>query len=903
MIADASITLMQQYVDDVVSGNIPVCKFVRGTIDRHLSDLERESTPGFPYHFDRNAAGIAIDMFPALLNHSIGDYQGLPFYLEPWQAFSIGCIFGWKRDDDKSRRFRKVFWSMGRKNGKAEALDSVLPTPTGTTTMGEVEEGDYLIGRDGEPVRVLATSEIWEDRPVYQVEFSDGEVVECDGNHEWVYLESHRKGGQHEKRRVWYSEEVVETKWLAKQKLADGKGAKFRIPNVVVQGQHKELPIDPYTLGAWLGDGDTRGQRITCHTGDLKSLLSNISGFEVRQVSNSGKGPDVRVVSMLGWNAAARNAGVLGNKHIPEIYFTASVEQRIALLQGLMDTDGTISKAGQCEFTQKKGRLATDVKRLLASLGIYAKCKTSDMKIDGRIVGEKQRIMFFPPDHVMPFRLDRKAKRVRKKKKDGTRKIVRVEHVRQDRTKCVQVEGGVYMTGNYVLTHNSTVAAGIAIRLASMDINPVTNKIENVAEIVLCATKREQADVIFNEILRMREQSPAIKKKSETINKQVTFAHNSGTIRTVGSDKSFDGLNPLCVVRDETHAWGERNRKFLDTMLTGSGSRSQALDLSVTTAGDEDSTIWLEEYDYAKLVATSQAIDPTLYAVCYELDEKDDVFDEDNWIKANPNLGVSLKIDFLRQMALPAKTSKIALNRFKRFHCNQLVSSTERAFDIDQWDACKGDLSDWRYADVICGGVDLGGRDDLAAWALVARYPVKGTEDDELPVWRYEIRTQSYIASDTHRDISRPPFADWCHTDLLRTTKFPISELTKDFIAECHEARVRDIAFDPHQAQPMAEELQQNGITAESMGQTTAFFNTPLTEFRQAMEDGRLKHDGNPLLRWCVGNAMAVVNSQEKWMLNKRDSKDKIDPLVAAVMAFWRAMVAPKRPTGNMFIY
>ena len=567
MIADASINLMQQYVDDVVSGNIPVCKFVRGTIDRHLSDLERESTPGFPYHFDRNAAGIAIDMFPALLNHSIGDYQGLPFYLEPWQAFSIGCIFGWKRDDDKSRRFRKVFWSMGRKNGK------------------------------------------------------------------------------------------------------------------------------------------------------------------------------------------------------------------------------------------------------------------------------------------------------------------------------------------------STVAAGIAIRLASMDINPVTNKIENVAEIVLCATKREQADVIFNEILRMREQSPAIKKKSETINKQVTFAHNSGTIRTVGSDKSFDGLNPLCVVRDETHAWGERNRKFLDTMLTGSGSRSQALDLSVTTAGDEDSTIWLEEYNYAKLVATSQAIDPTLYAVCYELDEKDDVFDEDNWIKANPNLGVSLKIDFLRQMALPAKTSKIALNRFKRFHCNQLVSSTERAFDIDQWDACKGDLSDWRYADVICGGVDLGGRDDLAAWALVARYPVKGTEDDELPVWRYEIRTQSYIASDTHRDISRPPFADWCHTDLLRTTKFPISELTKDFIAECHEARVRDIAFDPHQAQPMAEELQQNGITAESMGQTTAFFNTPLTEFRQAMEDGRLKHDGNPLLRWCVGNAMAVVNSQEKWMLNKRDSKDKIDPLVAAVMAFWRAMVAPKRPTGNMFIY
>ena len=558
---------MQQYIDSVVNDEIVVCKFVRDAINRHQKDLERESTKGFPFHFDQRAATTAIDFFPALLNHSIGDYAGLPFVLEPWQSFSIGCVFGWKRDDDDSRRFRKVFWSMGRKNGK------------------------------------------------------------------------------------------------------------------------------------------------------------------------------------------------------------------------------------------------------------------------------------------------------------------------------------------------STIAAGVAIRHASMDVNPVTNMIESVAEVVLCATKREQADVIYKEIVRMRDQSPAIKQKSEHINKQVIFTHNQGTIRTVGSDKSFDGLNPLLVVRDETHAWGERNRKFLDTMLTGSGSRSQPLDLSVTTAGDEDSSIWREEYEYAKLVVAGDSIDNQLYAICYELDEKDDPLDEANWGKANPNLGISLKLDFLRQLALPAKTSKIALNRFDRFHCNRLVSSTERAFDIDQWDKCKGELSDWKFADTVGGGVDLGGRDDLAAWALVARFPIAGTEDDETPVWRYEIRTQSYIASDTHRDLTKPPWVEWQYTDLLRTTKFPVSELAKDFIEACHENYVRDVAFDPHQAQPLSEELEQNGIAAESMGQTYAFFNTPLTDFRQAMEDGRLCHDGNPLLRWCVSNAMAIQNNQEKWMLNKRDSNDKIDPLVATIMAYWRAMVAPKRPTGSMFVY
>ena len=310
---------MTSYVDLVQSDEFPICKFVRDAVNRHLKDLERQSTPGFPFHFNENAAAAAIAMFPQLLRHSIGEYKGLPFFLEPWQAFSVGCIFGWLRDDDQTRRFRKVFWSMARKNGK------------------------------------------------------------------------------------------------------------------------------------------------------------------------------------------------------------------------------------------------------------------------------------------------------------------------------------------------STVAAGIAIRMAGMDWNPILGDIESVAEVILCATKREQAAVIYNEIVRMRQQSPSIKSRTEVVNKQVNFHHNAGSIRTVGSDKSYDGLNPVLVVRDETHAWGERNRKFLDTMLTGGGSRCQPMDLSVTTAGDEDSTIWLEEYKYAKMVAAGDLIDNELYAICYELDEKDDPLDESLWPKANPNIGISLKIDFLRQLANPAR--------------------------------------------------------------------------------------------------------------------------------------------------------------------------------------------------------------------------------------------------------
>ncbi len=564
MIATASLTNMQSYIDAVTSGEIVACKFVKDSVARHVKDLGRQSTQDFPYHFSEKHAAAAIDFFPLMLNHSIGDYVGQPFHMEPWQAWITGCMFGWKRDCDGARRFRQAYVSVGRKNGK------------------------------------------------------------------------------------------------------------------------------------------------------------------------------------------------------------------------------------------------------------------------------------------------------------------------------------------------STWAAGIAIRFAALDINPSTQGIESVAEVILSATKREQAQVIYKEIERMRHRSPHIEQVSKTINKQITFTHNSGSIRTVGSDKSYDGLNPSLCVMDELHAWSpNRHQKFYDTMVTGSGSRLQPMKLVVTTAGDDKSLIWIEEYKHAKSVAAGDVQDDSLFAVHYEIDEEDDPLDESCWIKSNPNLHVSLKLDYLRQQAIPAKTSKIALNRFTRYHGNRLVSSVESAFDIEKWDKCAGELSDWQYAEATGGGCDLGGRNDLAAWAVVARFPVEGTENDETPTYRYEIRTQSYISEETSRDLSRQPFCEWIHTDLLKKSSYPVSDLSEDFIAACREYWVRDIAFDPAQAQQLSECLRRAGVPNAAFPQTTSYYHEPLSEFRQAIEEGRVTHDGNRLLRWCIGNAMAVQDRQDHWMLTKRDSSDKIDPVVAVIMALWRAMVAPGRYAGK----
>ena len=99
------------YIEGVLSGEIIACERVKDAVRRYLSDIEHQSTPEFPYHFDRRWATCVCDFFPGVLKHSIGEFAGRPIILEPWQAFAIWNIFGWRRDDDRSRRFRKVYWS------------------------------------------------------------------------------------------------------------------------------------------------------------------------------------------------------------------------------------------------------------------------------------------------------------------------------------------------------------------------------------------------------------------------------------------------------------------------------------------------------------------------------------------------------------------------------------------------------------------------------------------------------------------------------------------------------------------------------------------------------------------------------------------------------------------------
>jgi phage terminase large subunit-like protein len=454
----------------------------------------------------------------------------------------------------------------------------------------------------------------------------------------------------------------------------------------------------------------------------------------------------------------------------------------------------------------------------------------------------------------------------------------------------------------------STRAAGRAIFMARYDHNPIAAANlgrdfvpEPVSQVILCATKKEQAEkVIYQEVERMRQKSKSILGASTDVRRQLKFHENDGEIICVGSDRPYDGLNPHAIMMDEIHAWKEQHRPFYDTMMTGSGARDQSLISYLTTAGNDQSLLWKEVCDYARLVLNGIIEDESFFAFIAELDDDDDPFDEANWIKANPNLGVSVGLQDLRDKAKEMRTTRIGINRWTRYHGNRIVTSTEKAFDITKWDACEGELSDWSTADAIGAGADLGSRDDMAAYGLCARFLIGETNGN--PVYRYEIKANAFMAEDTERDLTKQPFAEWIYTDTLKRRQYAVLALRDELIEDCSHHNIEQAAYDPYNAQALSEELTKEGIAAVRMAQNCAMFNEAIRDFIQCMNDGRLRHDGNPLLRWCANNAVIKSDAQLRWMFDKKSSGEKIDPIVAVVMAFRICSLAPQRDTGSLFI-
>ncbi|ANR91900.1 replicative DNA helicase [Mycobacterium avium] len=386
--------------------------------------------------------------------------------------------------------------------GKALALDTPLPTPTGWTTMGDVAVGDELLGDDGRPTRVVAATDVMLGRPCYEVEFSDGTVIVADAAHQWLTeTRVSRKSAQ--ATAVGYNRYKNQRTFAAVRTTAEiaetlrCPAQDRRLNHSVVNARALELPdreflVPPYTLGAWLGDGTSAAAQITAADPEIIMRI---------EAEDSGAG-----VGTL--QARLRTIGVLGNKHIPTEYLRGSEAQRRALLAGLLDTDGTVTVGGAVQFSVTNQRLARDVNELIVSLGY--RCQTSTKRVQGRSETSSiaYTLTFSTADKV--FALERKAiahkerRAVTGTSRGGSRFIVDVRPIEPVAVRCVEVDNDSHMylaSRAMVPTHNSTLgldflrSCSIKHRMASVIFSLEMSKSEIVMRLLSAEAKIKLSDM------------------------------------------------------------------------------------------------------------------------------------------------------------------------------------------------------------------------------------------------------------------------------------------------------------------------------------------------------------------------------------------------------------------------
>ena len=332
-------------------------------------------------------------------------------------------------------------------HGKALHVDTPVLTTRGWKRHVDLRVGDYVFGLDGKPKAVIANSGGY-IHECQEVVFADGFSLIAAREHEWEVWRDHDNG----KGRV---REIVETQ--------DIFGCRNRrnpaiTANVVLETEQSHLPIDPYLLGVWLGDGNKYDKWISCGEQDINHLLP--LACKVKRDKTAYRvylnGLETKGLAQL---------HLLYNKHIPMRYMLASREDRLRLLQGLMDTDGYTDKNGGCEFCQKKGRLADDVYVLIRSLGYKPSKREYTAFLYGKDCGKKVRITFRPNKGDKIFDIPRKQERVdNKPQPDREDKnkffITSVNDFGLCEVNCIQVEGGMYLAGEQLVpTHNSELSS------------------------------------------------------------------------------------------------------------------------------------------------------------------------------------------------------------------------------------------------------------------------------------------------------------------------------------------------------------------------------------------------------------------------------------------------------------
>lgn len=419
----------------------------------------------------------------------------------------------------------------------------------------------------------------------------------------------------------------------------------------------------------------------------------------------------------------------------------------------------------------------------------------------------------------------------------------------------------------------SPMASQCALYMLCLD-DPVGNQISTVA------TKKDQARIVLDAARNMARKNSSFLSQTGTRVLAHTIVHpqSDSHMRALSSDSSsMDGLNDILAVMDELHAM---KRDTFDVVYSGMSKRKDSLTLCITTAGFDIDSVGHSQSAYAKKVCLAEEEDDQFFSIVYCLEANEDWTDEDNWIKANPNLGVSVDLDTLRAKVKKAMVTPSDVPNLKTKHFNIWLSEADAYFDQSKWDACADPtmkIEDFLNKDCRTA-LDIASNTDLASTAYIFR---------EQGI--YHIFDNSYIPEATLLSLrGTNTLYDNCvaQKHLISTTGEAIShkQIREDILANATRFRILEIAYDPWNATEMSQNLA-NKIEVVKFAMNVANFSEPMKKLDSLMREGKIRHNGSPLLRWCLGNVVAKEDHNSNVFPRKSHPKLKIDPIVSILMA------------------
>ena len=430
----------------------------------------------------------------------------------------------------------------------------------------------------------------------------------------------------------------------------------------------------------------------------------------------------------------------------------------------------------------------------------------------------------------------------------------------------------------------SELAAAVALYLLYADGEPA-------AEVYGAAADRQQASIVFDVARRMVEKAPALYKRSKVAaaTKRIVNYTNAGFYQVLSAEVGTKhGLNVSGLVLDEVHA--QPNRKLYDVLTKGSGdAREQPLYFLITTAGTDKESICYELHTKALDIMAGRKIDHTFYPVVYGLADDEDWTDEKNWYKANPSLGQTIQIDRVREMFQEAVDNPAEENVFKQLRLNMWVSSLTRFIPEQIYDLGNVpiDMDSLKGRDCY-GGLDLSSTGDITAFVLM--FPPRTPEE------KYVMLPFFWMPEDTIPIRVRRasvPYDVWKSQGYLNATEGNV--IHYDFIEKFIEDlgtqyHILEIAFDRWGAVQMTQDLEGMGFTVVPFGQGYKDMSPPTKEFYKLLMEGRIVHGGNPVMRWMSGNVVVDTDPAGNIKCTKAKSPEKIDGIVAAIMALDRCI-------------